>query len=219
MRIGIFGGTFNPIHFGHLRSAEEVREAQNLDLVLFVPSATPPHKGRADLAPAEQRYEMVRRAVARHPAFRPSRVEIDRPGRSYSVDTLSALRSRHPDARLAFILGLDAFREIGTWRQPDRLFAQCDVIVTSRPPHEAIDLRDAIPVVARGEFRYNQARNTLTHESGHRVIFQRISDLAISATRIRQLRRSGRSIRYLVPAAVEGYIEREQLYARRVESH
>lgn len=219
MRIGIFGGTFNPIHSGHLRSAEEVREAQRFDRVLFVPSATPPHKGRAELAAAEQRFEMVRRAVAGHPHFRASRIEIDRPGRSYSVDTLDALRRRHPQARLGFILGLDAFREIGTWKEPQRLFAQCDVIVTSRPPHDEVDLLAAIPVVARGEFRYNRAGNVLTHESGHRVIFQRISDLAISATRIRQLRRSGHSIRYLVPASVERYIEREKLYARRIGTH
>jgi nicotinate-nucleotide adenylyltransferase len=219
MRIGIFGGTFNPIHYGHLRSAEEVREAQEFDRVLFVPAATPPHKGRAELAAAEQRFAMVRRAVAGHPHFRASRIEIDRPGRSYSVDTLDALRRRHPAARLGFILGLDAFREIGTWKEPERLFGLCDVIVTSRPPHREVDLLAAIPVVARGEFRYNRAGNALTHESGHRVIFQRISDLAISATSIRQLRRSGHSIRYLVPASVERHIEREQLYARRIGTH
>ncbi len=218
MRIGIFGGTFNPIHFGHLRSAEEVREAQNLDRILFVPSATPPHKGRAELASAEQRFEMVRRAVARHPQFQASRVEIERPGRSYSVDTLSTLRRRHPQARLAFILGLDAYLEIGTWKLPERLFPLCDIVVTSRPPHADVDLLAAIPVVARNEFRYNRARTVLTHESGHRVIFQRISDLAISATSIRHLRRSGRSIRFLLPAAVEDYIVREDLYARRSQA-
>lgn len=215
MRLGIFGGTFNPIHYGHLRSAEEVREAQQLDRVLFVPAATPPHKGRADLAAAEQRFAMVRRAVAGVPAFRASRVEIDRPGRSYSVDTLALLRRRHRDARLVFIIGLDAFREIGTWKEPERLFGLCDVVVTSRPPWADIDLAAAIPVVARGDFRYNRARNELTHASGHRVIFQRISDLAISATGVRRLRRAGRSIRFLVPAAVERYIERENLYRPR----
>lgn len=218
MRIGIFGGTFNPIHFGHLRSAEEVREAQDLDRILFVPSATPPHKGRAELASAEHRFEMVRRAVARHPRFRASRVEIERSGRSYSVDTLTTLRRRHPQARLAFILGLDAYLEIGTWKQPERLFPLCDIVVTSRPPHVDVDLLAPIPVVARNEFRYNRARTILTHESGHRVIFQRISDLAISATSIRQLRRSGRSIRFLLPAAVEDYIVRENLYARRSQT-
>jgi len=218
MRIGIFGGTFNPIHYGHLRSAEEVREVQQLDLVLFVPSATPPHKSRVELAPAAQRYEMVRRAVAGHPGLRASRIEIDRPGRSYSVDTITALRRRHPAARLTFILGLDAYREIATWKQYERLFALCDIIVTSRPPHTETDLLEPIPVVARSSFCYRRAGISLTHESGYRVIFQRISDLAISATRIRQLRRGGRSIRYLVPDPVERYITRDQLYAQRVTS-
>lgn len=210
--IGIFGGTFNPIHFGHLRSAEEVREARRLDRIVFVPSATPPHKSRAELASAEHRYAMVRRAIAGNPGFRASRIEIDRPGRSYSVDTVETLRRRHPNARLGFILGLDAFHEIETWKEFRRLFGLCDLIVTSRPPHVAVDLLAAIPVVARGDFCYGPTSEELTHESGHRVIFQRISDLEISATGLRRMCRRGRSLRYLVPASVERYIARHALY-------
>ncbi len=218
MRIGLFGGTFNPIHFGHLRSAEEVREAQRLDEVWFVPSATPPHKSPARLATAEHRYAMVRRAVAGQPQLRVSRIEIDRGGRSFSVDTLATLRQRYPEHRFSFLLGLDAFMDIGTWKDYPRLFTLCDIVVTSRPPHTDVDLLAAIPVVARGQFCYARARNRLRHASGHRVIFQRISDLAISATAIRDLRRRGRSIRFLVPPAVERYIEEKRLYTRRTNT-
>lgn len=215
MRIGVFGGTFNPIHFGHLRSAEEVRETQDLERVVFVPSATPPHKSNSGLVSAEHRFEMVRRAIAGNRHFQASRIEVDRPGRSYSVDTITALQKRFPGSRLAFILGLDAFAEISTWRDMRRFFGLCDVIVTSRPPHPAIDLMAPIPIVARAEFCYGRKREELAHESGHRVVFQRISDLEISATELRRFCRAGRSVRYLVPTSVERYITRHGLYRGR----
>lgn len=211
-RIGVFGGTFNPIHVAHLRSAVEVREAQQLDRIVFVPSALPPHKSRTGLAAAEDRYAMVARAIAGQPGFSVSRVEIDRPGPSYAIDTLALLRARRPSARYAFILGVDAFREIGTWKEYRSLFACCDIIVTSRPPHAMRDLRAVLPVVARGDFCYGRSREELIHESGHRVIFQRIHDLEISATELRRLCRQGRSLRFLVPLAVERYIIRHGLY-------
>jgi len=214
-RIGVFGGTFNPIHFGHLRSAEEVREEQHLDRVLFVPSNTPPHKGRAELAPAEHRFAMVRRAIAGNPAFRASRIEIDRPGRSFSVETLQALQQRHRRAHLSFILGLDAYQEIATWKDFRTLFRLCDIVVTSRPPQRTIDLQAPIPVVARGDFCYGHSTEELIHQSGNRVVFQRISDLEISATQLRRLFRSGRSVRFLVPTAIERYVARHQLYGVR----
>lgn len=211
-RIGVFGGTFNPIHVGHLRSAVEVREVQQLDRIVFVPSALPPHKSRAGLAPAEDRYAMVSRAIAGQRGFSVSRVEIDRPGPSYAIDTLELLRAERPTARHAFILGMDAFCEIGTWKKYRSLFACCDLIVTSRPPHALPDLRALLPVVARGDFCYGRSEEELIHASGHRVIFQRIHDLEISATELRRLCRQGRSLRFLVPLAVERYIIRHGLY-------
>ncbi len=215
MRIGILGGTFNPIHLGHLRSAEEVCEAQRLDRVLFIPSATPPHKRTAGLATAAHRLAMVRRAIAGNPAFRVSPIEIERGGHSYSVDTLRALRQRTPGAQFAFIMGIDAFREIATWRQYQSIFGLCDLIVTSRPSFEAAPLDALLPVAVRSQFCYRPRARELEHGTGNRVIFQRISDLDISASSIRQRLQHGLSIRYLVPPSVERYITRHRLYARR----
>jgi nicotinate-nucleotide adenylyltransferase len=215
VRIGIFGGTFNPIHLGHLRSAEEVREAQQLDRILFIPSASPPHKQHRDVAPARHRLALVRLAIAGNPKFDASDIEIRRPGRSYSVDTLHALRDIHPQVAFTFILGLDAFREISTWMRYRRLFELCDMVVTSRPSFARTALPALIPIAARGEFCYRPKRKVLEHRSGHTIVFQRVSDLAISASDIRARYRRGESIRYLIPHNVEKYIVRHKLYGRR----
>lgn len=218
MRVGIFGGTFNPIHLAHLRSAEEVREAQGFDRILFIPSATPPHKHGGGLADAQHRLAMVKLAVAGNPYFRASTVEIDRGGRSYMVDTLRLLRARTPSARFALIIGMDAFREIGTWKDYAGIFALCDLVVTSRPGFAIPPLRTALPVAVRNEFWYRPRQTTLEHSTGNQITLQRISDLDISASSIRQRLGSGLSIRYLVPPSVERYIAQHQLYARRVVS-
>jgi len=216
-RIGIFGGTFNPIHFGHLRSAEEVCEAQGLDRVLFIPSASPPHKRADGLVAATHRLAMVRLAIAGNPRFRISTIEIERRGPSFSVDTLQALRARSPQARFTFILGIDAFREIATWKSYRRIFELCDMVVTSRPPVRATGLRGAIPVAVRSEFCYRS--RTLEHRTGHQIVFQRLSGLDISASALRARLHCGLSIRYLVPTSVERYIARHGLYAAQVGSH
>jgi nicotinate-nucleotide adenylyltransferase len=218
-RIGILGGTFNPIHLAHLRSAEEVREAQRLDAVLFIPSATPPHKRADGLMTAAHRLAMVRLAIRGNPHFHVSALEIERRGRSYSVDTLRALRARLPRARFFFILGMDAFREIGTWRDYQSIFALCNLVVTSRPPCDDPALLTALPVAVRTQFCYRPSGKRLEHRTGNQVIFQRITDLDISATAIRHRLYRGCSIRYLVPTNVERYIRQHRLYARRVVSH
>lgn len=215
-RIGIFGGTFNPIHLGHLRSAEEVREAQQLDQVWFTPSGSPPHKSWHGVAPGLHRAEMVRLAIAGNRAFRLCTVELERRGHSYSVDTVRELRECNPGIELAFILGLDAFREITTWKDYAELFSLCDWIVTSRPggllPRR---LRELLPVAARKSFWYQRGSATLTHHSGHRIVFQQLTDLDVSATTIRERVRSGSSVRYLLPATVERYIRQHHLYGER----
>jgi nicotinate-nucleotide adenylyltransferase len=219
MRIGVLGGTFNPIHLAHLRSAEEVREAQRLDKVLFIPSATPPHKRADGLMTAAHRLAMVRLAIRGNPHFRVSTLEIKRRGRSYSVDTLRALHARLPRARFFFILGMDAFREISTWRDYQSIFALCNLIVTSRPAYDDSPLLRALPVAVRAEFCYRPKAKRLEHRTGNQVIFQRISDLDISASAIRHRLHRGFSIRYLVPTNVERYIVQHRLYARRFVSH
>jgi nicotinate-nucleotide adenylyltransferase len=218
-RIGIFGGTFNPIHLGHLRSAEEVAEAQGLDRILFIPSASPPHKRAGDLASPEHRLAMARLAIAGNPRFRVSGIELERRGPSFSVDTLQALRARSPRARFAFILGIDAFREIATWKNYRSIFALCDLIVTSRPPVRSAALRAGLPVAVRGEFCYRAASRTLEHRTGTHIVFQRLSDLDISASALRTRLQQRLSIRYLVPTSVERYITRHGLYLAKARSH
>ena len=214
-RVGIFGGTFNPIHSAHLRGAEEVREAQGLEQVVFVPSGIPPHKGREHLAPAAHRLSMVRLAIRGNPFFRVSAIEIARGGPSFSVDTVRALRRRMPAARVAFILGLDAFAEIGTWRDYLSLFALCDMVVTSRPGAADVALDRVLPVAARSDFCYRRRTNSLEHTTGHTIVFQRLTPIAISASLVRARLAAHHSIRYLVPPAVERYIARHGLYASR----
>lgn len=211
--IGIFGGTFNPIHLAHLRVAEEAREQLRLDRVLFVPSATPPHKGADHLAAAAHRLAMVRRAVAGNPAFRVSSVEIDRPGRSYSIDTVRLLRERVPrGTRFVFLLGVDAFREIDTWKEYRTLFTLADFAVLSRPPQPRGARRALVPVAARKHFCYGPDRETLVHTSGTRIFFLTVTALDVSASDIRRRLQRGQSVRYLLPVPVERYIRAHRLY-------
>lgn len=213
--MGIFGGSFNPIHIGHLRAAEEVREAQHLDRVLFVPAAIPPHKSHRQLASPEQRLEMVRLAISGNRAFTVSDIELRRRGRSYSVDTLRELRAQFPHWQLYFIVGLDAFAEIDTWKEFERLFELSHFVVVSRPGIPIRPLRQLLPVVTRKAFWYAPDGLTLVHRSGHSVVFQRITGFDVSATAIRQALFQGRSVRYLVPQPVERYILRHGLYQGR----
>jgi len=212
-RIGVFGGTFDPVHLAHLRCAEEAREQLRLDQVLFVPAADPPHKTRRRISPAAHRLAMVRLAIAAQPAFRCSTIEIERAGRSYTVDTLRALRARWPEARLTLLIGLDAFRELDTWKDYRSLFGLADMAVWSRPPQRLTAPRALLPVAARGDFCYGPDRTTLRHATGNRVHFLTVTALDISASQIRQRTRRGRSIRFLVPPAVERYLLRERLYS------
>lgn len=211
-RLGIVGGTFNPIHLGHLRSAQEVCEALNLDRIIFMVSAVPPHKAPAGIIQAGHRYEMVRRAVSDNPCFDASDLEIRREGKSYTVDTLSYFRRRlGADAEIYFILGLDAFLEIATWYDYRRLFGLAHFVVTDRPTREDLDPECCLPVEIVELFS-RQADGGLAHGSGTRLIYHNITALDISATHVRTLVGQGKSIRYLVPPAVRRYIEQKGLY-------
>lgn len=214
-RLGLFGGSFNPIHLGHLRAAEEIREHYELDEVHFVLAATPPHKGAADLAPAADRLHMVELAVAAAPAFRTSTMEIERGGTSYSIDTIrQVLAGPGRPSHLVFILGLDAFLDLHTWKDYGEIFACCDMALLPRPGcRSTVSIAD-FPVATRERFCYDSARDCFCHDSGHTVTLVHIPPLHISATEIRRRVREGRSIRYLVPAPVERYIGERELYRR-----
>jgi nicotinate-nucleotide adenylyltransferase len=211
--VGILGGSFNPIHLGHLRAAEEVREAEGLDEMRLVPAALPPHKEAAGLAAVEHRLRMVELAIAGVPGFRASTIELDRPGPSYSVETLRLLRTELGEStRLVFVVGYDAFRDLHTWKEHTAIFALADVVVVSRPPSPPTLRPDDIPIAARNAFWYGPDSEAFRHESGHVLKLQRIASLDISAATIRASVAAGRSIRFLVPTAVEAYIAEHGLY-------
>src|SRR5712692_1998404 len=163
MKIGLFGGTFDPIHWGHLRSAEEVREAFRLDRIIFIPASIPPLKIKAQTTAAADRLKMVRLAIAKNSGFAVSGVELSRPGKSYTIDTLHYFAGKRPGDALYFILGMDAFREIGMWKDFQELFPLSHFIVTSRPEcGELLKLGD-LPVAARKSFCYDANKNAYRH--------------------------------------------------------
>jgi nicotinate-nucleotide adenylyltransferase len=213
MRIGLFGGTFDPIHWGHLRSAEEVGETFGLDQIFFIPAAIPPHKRGQTATPARDRMQMVRLAVAGNPRFSVSTVEIARTGVSYSIDTIRefAAKKRRGDT-LFFIIGLDAFREIGSWKNYAELFPLCNFIATSRPGSKERDPLRGTGVAVKRLFCYDLKQKNYRHRSGTRIYFIELTDIAISASEVRELVRQRKSIRYLVPSSVAKYIKRRGLY-------
>jgi nicotinate-nucleotide adenylyltransferase len=211
-KIGLLGGTFNPVHLAHLRAAEEMREQCELDRVEFVLAAVPPHKDDTGLAAVEDRRVMLERALAGHPAFAINTLELERPGRSYSIDTIRLRQARDPDARLTFLVGADAFAEIESWKDFAEIFGLCDVAVMSRP---GCTVREP-PIAVAEAFCYDPTRGVYAHRSGFSLAFLPVTALMISASDIRHRCATGRSIRYLVPAAVEDYVREHQLYAGRV---
>lgn len=212
MHIAIIGGTFNPIHYGHLRIAEEVREALSLDNVLFIPTFQPPHKDDGSIIPPEHRLEMVRLATRRNPFFEVSDMEIKRRGRSYSVETLRALRKENPGFEWSFIIGTDSFNDIATWCEYEELFRLTNFVVVPRPGHPVKKIEEVLSVELTRGFWYDRNKGVYLNPSGRFVAYLETTRLDISASVIRRLVKEGRSIRYLLPQAVEEYIKREGLY-------
>ena len=195
-RLGIMGGTFDPIHYGHLLMAEEARTAFALDEVVFVPNGRPAHKKAYAVSSPEDRYAMTLLATSTNPCFSCSRIEIERPGPSYTIDTLRAYRQRYPELdALYFITGADAVLEILTWHEYDKLAQECRFIAVTRPGF----VLERLAEIADAEFL-------------HRVLFLPIPALEISSTDIRRRVREGRSIKYLTPEPVEAYLTRQGLY-------
>ena len=190
-RVGIFGGTFDPVHVGHLIVAEQARDRLQLDRVLFVPARVPPHKPGA-AADAGHRFRMTCLATEDHPGFETSDVELRREGPSYTVDTLRALQASSPqDTRHYLLLGADSARDLEQWKDVDTLLADSTVVVMGRPGVEQEDLPPRV---------------------GDHATFLPTPLLGISSSEIRRLVREGGTVRYLVPAPVEKYIRSEGLY-------
>lgn len=216
MKIGIFGGTFDPIHYGHLRAAEEVRERFDLNKIIFIPSKDPPLKTEG-LLDSEHRYKMTELAIAGNGLFEISDIEYKRPSKSYSVLTIEELRGIYHDTILYFILGIDAFLEIPYWWHPERLVSLTDFIVISRPLFKFVDLLSSPYVYASKNDleRLDKAEIELCPiklKSNREIIALRIPFMDISATEIRRLVRWGKSIKYLLPESVESYIIAYKLY-------
>ena len=228
-RLGILGGTFDPPHLGHLLLAETIREDFDLEEVRFIPSNEPPHKSRADLSAATHRYAMVVAATLHNPAFSPSSLEVNRPGKSYSVDTVRALREEiGPDTEICFVTGLDAFLEILTWKDYEELLDSCHFIVVSRPSASFERVMDVLPErfherivdVRRGRAPDSPAQIVVPEgaeaASRLRIYLSDAVNLDVSGTEIRSRARGGLSIRYRVTPEVERYIKAQDLYGQKV---
>ena len=212
-KIGLFGGTFNPIHLGHLRAAEEICDAFALDRMIFIPSSYPPHKKKEGILASHLRAEMVRLAVSDNPRFSLSEAELDRPGKSYSVETIEYFRRElGTGTQLYFVVGLDAFLEINGWKEYASLFGLCHFVVMTRPGWEKKLSREHLPVELADEFCYDTQKGGYAHTAGFLVYPAEITGLDISSTRIREFLGKGNSVRYLVPPAVEAFIQTNRLY-------
>ena len=216
-RIGLYGGSFNPIHLGHLRTALEIRSLATLDEVWLVPAHQPPHKDPAAMAPAADRLAMVRGAIEGEAGLRAEPIELERDGPSYTVDTLALLRERHPNTSFSLILGFDAFAEIHTWHRFEALLSSCDLIVTTRPPipvsrGENPVALEKLPIAVTKGFWYDDSIGCYSQSSGHRLEFFPVTQLEISASALRADVARGASIRFLVPDSVHDYVAEHGLY-------
>jgi nicotinate-nucleotide adenylyltransferase len=200
MRLGIFGGSFNPVHYGHLLLAECCREACRLDEVWLVPAAVPPHKQDREISPARQRIDMLELALAGNDHLRVATLEIDRGGVSYTVDTLRAIEAERPGVELFLLMGADSLRDLATWREPAEICRLAYPIVVRRsgaPEPDLQCLRDFVSPPRLEQIRGLQVQMPI---------------IELSASDLRARAASGRSLRYRTPRAVEKYIETHGLY-------
>ena len=198
MRVGIFGGTFDPIHMGHLVLAEQCREQCQLDEVWFVPAAEPPHKLMASISSAKTRCEMIEFAIAGHSSFRLNTSELERPGPSFTVTTLEQFQSEEVSRELFLLIGADSLRDLPHWRNPSRILELATVVAVNRGDRPLPD-RSAL-------------RAVVGSAADDRIRIATMPGIDLSATDIRRRVRDGQSIRYLVPRAVEMYISQHGLF-------
>ena len=200
MRIGVYGGSFDPVHLGHLVLAEQCRDQAKLDRVLFVPAARPPHKQQQTLAPFDKRVEMLALAVAGQPAFQIDELEKDRPGPSYTVETLATLRDRQPGDELHLIVGTDTLADLPQWYEPRRILELATLLAVERadwPVYTGQQLRESLRLPDDFPLRYQAVQAPL---------------ITIASRDIRRRLAEGRSVRYQIPRAVEAYIADKGLY-------
>jgi nicotinate-nucleotide adenylyltransferase len=205
MRVGIFGGTFDPVHTGHLILAEQGREQGRLDEVWFVPAAHPPHKDEPTLTHFEQRVEMLALALAGNPAFRIDELEKERPGPSYTADTLAELRRRHPAHEFLLLVGSDTLVDLPHWYQPQRVLEQASLLVMTRPGSAVLSAEQL------------RQRLKFPEQTPLRMQVVEMPQIDISSRDLRCRAAAGRSLRYFLPRAVECYIRDKALYKAAVD--
>lgn len=227
MKVGVFGGAFNPIHIGHLAAASEIAGKAGLERVYFVVSARPPHKEDHNLAGAEERYRMVELATGDNPLFRASRVEIDRPGASYTIDTMRHFHEMY-GADVFFMVGQDAMEDVGGWHSAPALLKTSNFIVASRPGYDPSTLMEVLSGVLGAVYRNIKLIPVEIGEGGVTTLMrvdgaastiriEQITPMAVSSSLIRHKVACGEPIKYLVPDAVERYLRSEGLYRRKPE--
>jgi nicotinate-nucleotide adenylyltransferase len=200
MRLGLYGGSFDPIHYGHLLLAECARETLALDEVWLIPAAVPPHKQTRELAPAKHRIAMLELALAGHEQIKSSQLEIDRGGISYTVDTLAAIHDQHPDATLFLLMGADSLNDLPTWREPARICELATIAVVRRGGSPEPDFSILQPIAS------DQQRTAIQQAQVQMPLIE------LSSTDLRQRAATGQSLRYRTPRAVEKYIETYGFY-------
>ena len=211
MRLGILGGTFDPVHFGHLRLAEEIGEELELERVYLIPAAAPPHKEKKPITSFRHRLQMVRMAASASPMLEALDMEGRRQGLSYSIETLREFHRIFPDdLKLFFIVGMDAFVEIETWKEYKSLFDYADFVVVERPGISSKKLEPLLLSLGVGFKKKSEHR--FVAGSGNGLIYRQATLMDISSTRIREKVAGGKSIRFLLPQAVISYIEENGLY-------
>lgn len=213
MRLGLLGGTFNPIHFGHLRSAEEIYENLKLDRIIFIPSAAPPHKDITKITPFFHRFKMTSLATKGCPHFSVSDIEERLPGKSYSIETLKYLHKTYGEkVTFYFILGLDEFLNIVSWKDYRDLSTLSNFVVIDRPGYPRSRVNEIITQELSKDFVFDARDNRFIHPSNYSIYLRQTTSIDISSTKIREYATERQSIRFLMPDAVYEYICREGLY-------
>ena len=218
LRLGLLGGSFNPLHNGHLAIARQTREALGLDQVLFVPTGLPPHKPNGSLAPSKDRYEMVRLAIASDPSLAISDVEVRRPGKSFSIDTIRLLQQEYGvQTQLFFLIGLDAFLDFPSWREPQTLLKLCHFVVLSRPglsfrSLSTVALLPPIPYPSLADLDAGRISRIEAPLGKQHLTCLQLPPCTVSASDIRSRIRLGLPVANLLPPLVESYILRHHLY-------
>ncbi len=198
MRIGIFGGTFDPVHIAHLLLAEQCREQCDLDEVWFVPAGSPPHKENNEISTGKQRREMLDFAIAGHPNFVVKDLELHREGPSYTIETLRQLKATHPDDKFFLIVGADSVRDLHTWHEPEAILEMVTLIRANRPNISLPDM--------------TELTQTFSEAALSKILWVAIPGIEISSTDIRKRVRDNKSVRFMTPRSVEVYIHNNRLY-------